>query len=186
MLKRGDAVIHPNHGAGILRATQTRKEVSGVKREYHRIELVSGRGTLFIPADHVQEAGLLPVPDDADLIISVLLEKPQELSDNYQDRKADITAKVHSGDIMLVAEVVRDLAWRERETKLSDGDAQLKAEAQDLLAGVLALQLNKSPAAAGQRLDDVISHAFESRMASNEPERGRWARIHSLIGIVLF
>lgn len=191
MLRKGDAVFHPSHGAGVLRSTKTRKEVSGVKRQYYRIELVDGSGSLLIPSDHVEEVGLLPIPDDTHPIVAVLSGQPQELPADYRKRKPALIARIHSGDIKQVAEALRDLAWRERETNLSDGDSRLKAEAQDLLAGVLALQFNTSPSAACQRLHEIISQAFESHKASRtskdaeaaeQPARGRWAKIHPLFG----
>lgn len=167
MLKKGDAVVHPGHGAGVVQDTQTR-QVNGGERQYHCIELVSGRGTLFIPADQVEEAGLLPVPGDAEPIITVLLDQPQDLSADYQKRKAGIAAKIHSGDVKLVAQALRDLAWRERETRLSDGDAQLKAEAQDLLTGVLALQLDLDVEAATRHLSQTVNRAIQSRLVEEE------------------
>lgn len=167
MLKKGDAVVHPNHGAGVLESTQT-WQVSGVERQYHRIELVNGRGTLFIPTDRVEEVGLLPIPSSVNPIVSVLYDEPQELTDDYHKRKADLAAKIHSGDISLVAEALRDLAWREQEAKLSGGDEQLKAEAQDLLSGVLALQLNLDIDAAICQLNLIIHRAIQSRLVQDD------------------
>jgi len=167
MLKKGDAVVHPSHGAGVVQDTQIR-QVNGGEQQYHCIELVSGRGTLFLPADQVKDAGLSPVPGDADLIISVLLDDPQELSANYQVRKPRLAKKVHSGEVTLVAEALRDLTWRERESTLSDGDSQLKAEAQDFLAGVLALQLDMDVDAAARHLNETVSRAIQSRLVEEE------------------
>lgn len=164
MLKKGDAVVHPGHGAGVLTGTQTRK-VSGVKRNYHRIDLVSGRGTLFIPEDQVEESGLLPVPGNARSIVFSVFDAPQELSNDYRERKANIADKIHSGDIVLVAEALRDLAWRERETKLSDGDSRLKAEAQELLAGVLSLQLDVELHEATARINRTLDRALRAQPA---------------------
>jgi CarD family transcriptional regulator len=167
MLKKGDSVVHPNHGAGVLKEIQTWR-VSGIERQYHCIELVSGRGTLLIPIDHVEEAGLLPVPSDAAPIIAVLSDKPEALPDDYQKRKLDVAARVHSGDTALLAGVLRDLTWRDREKKLSDGDSQLKAEAQELLAGVLSLQLDLDLDAASHRLSVTLQQAIEARQAAQE------------------
>jgi RNA polymerase-interacting CarD/CdnL/TRCF family regulator len=169
MLRIGDAVVHPSHGAGVLEETQTWR-VSGVERQYHRIELASGRGTLFIPTNQVQEAGLTPVPGDAEPIISVLLDQPRDLSADYQKRKAGIAAKVRSGDVTLVAAALRDLAWRDQESKLSDGDAQLKVEAQALLASVLAVQLDLDIDAATHHLNLTVNHAIQSRLVQDEVE----------------
>jgi CarD family transcriptional regulator len=167
MLKKGDAVVHPNHGAGVLESTQT-WQVSGVERQYHCIELVNGRGTLFIPTDRVEEVGLILIPSSASPIVSVLFDEPQELTDDYQKRKANLVAKIHSGDILLVAEALRDLAWRKRETKLSGGDEQVKAEAQELLAGVLALQLHLDIDAAIGQLNLTIHRAIQDRLVQDD------------------
>nr|MBN1228284.1 hypothetical protein [Anaerolineae bacterium] len=163
MLKKGDAVVHPDHGAGVLGDMQT-WQVSGVERRYHCVELINGKGTLCIPVDQVEEAGLVPIPDDTSPIIDVLDDEPQELDKDYRKRQANLLAKVHSGDIALVAEALRDLAWRKRDTRLSGGDTRLKDEAQEMLAGVLALQLGQDVDAALEQLTLALEQSIENRL----------------------
>ena len=98
----------------------------------------------------------------------MLLDQPQDLSADYQKRKAGIVAKIRSGDITLVAEALRDLAWRERESRLSDGDAQLKAETQALLTGVLALQLDLDVDAATCQLNLTVKRAIRKRLSPGD------------------
>ena len=98
----------------------------------------------------------------------MLHDQPQELSSDFQVRKAGLAEKVHSGDVTLVAEALRDLVWSGRDSRLSDGDARLKAEAQDLLTGVLALQLDLDVSEATRHLNLTIKRAMQSRLVEKD------------------
>jgi RNA polymerase-interacting CarD/CdnL/TRCF family regulator len=129
MFKKGDPIVHPRHGAGIVADVQM-WEMDSVERRYYCIELSSGQGMLMVPVDQAE------------------------------------AAKVRSGDPKLVAQALRDLAWREHDTSLTSRDMQLKAEAQELLASELALQPGQDVDTVVQRLDTVIQQAIRTHLAS--------------------
>jgi CarD family transcriptional regulator len=138
MFRKGSRVAHPTHGAGVV--IDVREiAVAGSLRRYYHIDLANGNGMLMLPVEQAEEAGLRPVADP-DLILDVLADDPQELSDNYRTRQTRAARKINSGDVKKVAEVLRDLAWRGLTGSLSSGDASLKSKAQKLLASELAVQ----------------------------------------------
>jgi RNA polymerase-interacting CarD/CdnL/TRCF family regulator len=165
MFKKGDPIVHPRHGAGIVADVQM-WEMDSVERRYYCIELSSGQGMLMVPVDQAEESGLRPAMADSDAIIAILSDGPQELAADYRERQAHIAAKVRSGDPKLVAQALRDLAWREHDTSLTSRDMQLKAEAQELLASELALQPGQDVDTVVQRLDTVIQQAIRTHLAS--------------------
>jgi CarD family transcriptional regulator len=165
MFKKGDPIAHPRHGAGIVRDVQA-WQMDGIKRRYYCIELASGQGTLMVPVDQAEEIGLRAAIIDPVAIVAILSAGPQELAADYRERQARIAAKVHSGDPKLVAQALRDLAWREHADNLTSRDMQLKAEAQELLASELALGPDLDVDSAAQHLDSMIQRAIEAHVDS--------------------
>lgn len=161
MFQKDDLVVHPNHGAGIV--TDIREiKIGETQRSCYCIDLVAESGTLMVSVEDALDTGLcLAVePDD---ITSVLCAKPEELDDNYRTRQVNVTRKVHSGDAKLVAEVLRDLAWRKHTAKLSDGDTRLMGKAGKLLASILALHSGQTMEKASGRLGRILKKAILSQ-----------------------
>lgn len=158
MFRKGQAIVHPGHGAGKIVAVQT-MEVAGNKNKYYQIELISGNGTLMIPVKQANEIGLRPATNEIDEIMDILVEEPSNLNDNYRTRQANISTKIYSGDPMQIAEALRDLVWRGRDSNLAEGDTNLKLKAKELLASEVAVRAGIKLATAQQRLETVLRQA---------------------------
>jgi CarD family transcriptional regulator len=167
MFRKGSQVAHPTHGAGIVIDVREITVAGSVRRYYH-IDLANGNGMLMLPVEQAEEAGLRPVADP-DLILDVLADDPQELSDNYRTRQTRAARKINSGDVKKVAEALRDLAWRGRTGSLSSGDANLKSKAQKLLASELAVQQEvEDVERATERLSKTLRRKQKARKAALE------------------
>jgi CarD family transcriptional regulator len=167
MFRKGSRVAHPTHGAGVV--VDVREiAVAGSIRRYYHIDLANGNGMLMLPVEQAEEAGLRPVAD-ADLILDVLADEPQELSDNYRTRQKRAARKINSGDVKKVAEALRDLAWRGFTGSLSSGDANLKSKAQKLLASELAVQQGTEDVErASERLRKTLRHKLKAAQNSGQ------------------
>src|SRR6478752_7164326 len=102
----GETVVYPNHGAAIIEDIEMRT-IKGEDREY----LV-----LRVPACNLDLVGVRDVVDKAglDRVFDVLRAAHVEEPTNWSRRYKANLEKLHSGDVMKVAEVVRDLWRRER------------------------------------------------------------------------
>lgn len=169
MFKQGDAVLHPQHGAGIITAVET-CEVAGVERTYYYIELINDSGMLMMPIEQADESGLRPTKSRPDAILAVLSRNPEELASDYRKRHSNIEAKVHSGDPKLVAQALRDLAWRKAVDKLSMRDEQLKEKAQTLLASIFALQDDLDIDSASRHVSALVSQSIKEHVATAAPK----------------
>ena len=85
-------------------------------------------------------------------------EEPTNWSRRY---KANLE-KLHSGDVMKVAEVVRDLWRRERDRGLSAGEKRMLAKARQILVSELALAEHTNEDKAEALLDDVLASLTEA------------------------
>jgi RNA polymerase-interacting CarD/CdnL/TRCF family regulator len=128
VFKVGETVVHPKFGAGVV--VELRKiTYQERERSYFCIELVENRGTLMLPMEAVEEAGLrVPMPDMS-LIEEVFDYAPETLNNDIHVRQAAIEAKLSSGSLVQVIQVLRDLSWRDQTIKLSYTDHKFKEQA---------------------------------------------------------
>jgi CarD family transcriptional regulator, regulator of rRNA transcription len=153
MFKQGDLVFHPRRGAGIVTGIRKLK-VSEADEPYYSISLATGE-MLLVPV-RKDRAAILTTFTAPQAIIDVLAAKPEELVSDYRQRTLSAEEKLGSGDPLLVAEVLRDLAWRQHTARLSNGDLRLMTKAHKLLANALVVKPNLDLRAASQLLDNMV------------------------------
>lgn len=163
LFKEGDAIVHPSHGAGRITGIKS-WEVGGVERQYYSIELISDHGTLMIPVDQAEETGLRRATIDPSDLYKILNEEPNELDSDHRKRQSELAERIRSGDAILVTEALRDLAWREQIDSLTERDQKLKAEAEQLVIGELALQPDLDLDSAAEELHQQLQKAIEAHL----------------------
>ena len=138
MFKINDRVVCPPHGAAVIEGIQD-KWVLGEKRQYYIIKPFYGQITIMLPVDGAVDLGLRSVidPNDIDGVMSVLGKECSDLPANWNQRFKENWRKLGSGDIMEVAEVVRDLSSIERSKSLSTKEKDLLKQARRTLISEL-------------------------------------------------
>ena len=141
MFVTGDAVVHPIRGAGVVEGIEMRHWRGGSEL-YYRIELMAQPGTkVMIPISTAEEIGLRPVTPRSKLkkVWGVLLDDPRKLPDERKDRYKLVEERLRSGNVLEIAETVRDMAWRrEQRGHLSTTEGRFYERAMTLLAGEVA------------------------------------------------
>ena len=136
----GETVVYPHHGAAKIEAIETRV-VKGEERLYLVLKVAQGDLTVRVPADNAEYAGVRDVVNAAGLekVFTVLRMPYTEEPTNWSRRYKANLEKLASGDVIKVAEVVRDLWRRERDRGLSAGEKRMLAKARQILVSELAL-----------------------------------------------
>jgi CarD family transcriptional regulator len=141
MFKAGDPIVHPIRGAGIVKGIEER-QWRGSSSLYYRIKLLGQRSTsLMIPVGVAKTLGLRRAIPRFKLkqVWRVLLADPRMLPADYKQRYKLLKDKLHAGDVLQVAEVVRDMAWRRRRKgQLNTMGKRLYDKGMMLLAGEIA------------------------------------------------
>jgi len=141
MFKTGDAIIHPVRGAGVVVRVEER-QWRGSNDLYYTIKLLSQPGTrLMVPISVAETLGLRRVIPRSKLnkVWRVLRADPRTLPSDHKERHRFLEDKLHTGDIFQVAEVVRDMAWRQqREGRLTTIGKRNYKEGVRILAGEIA------------------------------------------------
>jgi CarD family transcriptional regulator len=140
MFDIGDKVVHPTHGAGQVTGVKEQDLVEPYQR-YYVIDLAVDDRTLMIPVSNAEEIGLRSISREAALsrVWRTLSGTGESLSGDYKKRQKRIQKKLKTGDVIKVAEVIRDLSTLKREDHLTSFDTRLLDRAQQFLACEVAL-----------------------------------------------
>ncbi len=154
----GDTVVYPHHGAALIESIEQRV-IKGEKREYLVLRVAQGDLTVRVPADNVDLVGVRDVvnQEGLDRVFSVLRQPYTEEPTNWSRRYKANLEKLASGDVIKVAEVVRDLWRREKDRGLSAGEKRMLAKARQILVSELALAEQTNEDKAESLLDEVLA-----------------------------
>ncbi|MGI9621949.1 MAG: CarD family transcriptional regulator [Acidimicrobiales bacterium] len=155
--KAGDRVVYPHHGAAVIQKKET-KEIFGEKTEYLVLEMAHGEMTLSVPVDKAEEVGMRwPISgEDVEDLFEVLQRRDVREPANWSRRFKNHQEKLKSGDVYQVAEVVRNLALRDRDKGLSAGEKTLYNKARSVLVSELSFALDVSEDDATEKVDAAL------------------------------
>ena len=155
----GETVVYPNHGAAVIEDIETRT-IKGEEKLYLVLRIL-GQNDLVVrvPASNLDLVGVRDVVDDEGLenVFEVLRKTNVEEPSNWSRRYKANLEKLHSGNVLKVAEVVRDLWRRERDRGLSAGEKRMLAKARQILVSELALAEHTNEDKAETILDEVLA-----------------------------
>ncbi len=154
----GETVVYPHHGAALIEAVESRV-IKGVERTYLVLKVAQGDLTVRVPADNVDLVGVRDVVnrEGLDRVFQVLRSPYVEEPTNWSRRYKANLEKLASGDVIKVAEVVRDLTRREGGRGLSAGEKRMLAKARQVLISELALAEKTNEDKAEAVLDEVLA-----------------------------
>lgn len=145
------------HGAGVIEAIEE-QEVLGEKRRYYIMAMPIGDMKVMIPMNAVDDIGLRQVIEakEAEDVIEVLKGEKSAMSSNWNRRYRANMEKIKSGDIYLVAEVVRNLTLRDQEKGLSAGERKMLEIARQILISELVLVKGSTEEDISELLNDYL------------------------------
>lgn len=140
LFKIGDKVVYPMHGAGIIKAIEE-KEILGARQQYYVLRLPIGNMKVMVPTSSGKNIGLRQVigHEEVQEVFHILKGVSTQMPGNWNRRYRANLEKIKSGNIYEVAEVVRNLARREREKGLSSGEKRMLESARQILISELVL-----------------------------------------------
>jgi len=143
MFKIGDKVSHPAFGVGDVKKIEEKK-VLGKREEYYILRLIVNEMTLMVPVNRADEIGLRYIIDPKTVpeVLNVLSGKVDaEMKANYKQRIKSQAEMVDSGDILKVAQVVKNYIHRNSIEKLSSTEKGLYERARKILIGEISFFL---------------------------------------------
>jgi len=135
----GDHVVYPAHGVGRVQGIET-QEVAGLSLEVYVITFDHEKMTLRVPTRKAKGAGLRPLAanDVVSQALVTLKGRARVKRTMWSRRAQEYEAKINSGDLISIAEVVRDLHRADNQPEQSYSERQLYESALDRMAREVA------------------------------------------------
>ena len=139
MFNVGDKVVYPMHGAGTIDSID-KKNILDEEVEYINISMPGGV-KVMVPSNQASKQGLRNIisQNDVEKVFCILETDETQMSDNWNKRYRDNMDKMKSGDIYEVADVVRNLSFKQKEKGLSTGEKKMLNNAKQILVSELVL-----------------------------------------------
>lgn len=157
MYSVGDKVLYPTHGAGVIDSIEE-KTVLGKKTSYYTMKMPGGDMKVMIPIESADASGLRRVisKSEAEEVIKKLASDEPCESSSWNRRFRENSEKIRSGDVYLVASVVKSLTKRERERGLSTGEKKMLSDSKQIFISELALSLDKTKEEVSEMIEKSI------------------------------
>lgn len=163
MFKVGDKIVYPMHGAGTIESIEER-EILGEKQKYYIMKMPVGDIKVMVPTKNAELIGVRDVigGDVAESVLDVLSAMPTDMSSNWNKRYRDNQDKMKSGDICEVADVVRNLTFRQKDKGLATGEKKMLSNAKQILISELVLAEAMTKEQVETLIDEKIEEAYNS------------------------
>jgi len=156
----GDYVVYPKHGLGRIMELQ-KSEIAGASLELYVLRFDKERMTLRVPTNKAETVGMRKLSSQKTLddAMVTLKGKPRVKRTMWSRRAQEYEAKINSGDLVSIAEVVRDLHRAEDQPEQSYSERQIFEAAIGRLARELAAMENIDEASAQAKIVGVLKAA---------------------------
>jgi CarD family transcriptional regulator len=170
--KTNEFVVYPAHGVGQILAIED-QEIAGAKLELFVINFMKDKMTLRVPTAKVANVGMRKLSDPALVkrALETLKGRARVKRTMWSRRAQEYEAKINSGDIVAIAEVVRDLYRSESQPEQSYSERQLYEAALDRLSREIAVVQHVTETEAVKEIEGQLAKS-PRRGAKAETEVG--------------
>ena len=152
-----DFVVYPAHGVGKIVSIEE-QEIAGLKLELFVISFEKDKMTLRVPTNKAAEVGMrsLSTPDVVTKALDTLKGKARVKRAMWSRRAQEYEQKINSGDLLSIAEVVRDLHRTDDQREQSYSERQLYEAALERLTREVAAVSGTDEMNAQKQVDSVL------------------------------
>lgn len=156
--KPNEHVVYPAHGVGQIQSIE-KTEFAGHTLELIVVTFAKDKMTLRVPVAKASSVGMRKLSDQQTMqkALQVVTGRARIKRTMWSRRAQEYEAKINSGELIAVAEVVRDLYRNERQTEQSYSERQLYEAALERMAREVAMARKVDEAIAVQDIETELS-----------------------------
>ncbi len=172
--QKDEYIVYPTHGVGRIMGIEE-QVIAGCALELFVINFEKDKMTLRVPTGKCASAGMRKLSDDAVVgkSLETLLGRARVKRTMWSSRAQEYEAKINSGDLISIAEVVRDLYRSDNQPEQSYSERQLYEAALDRMAREIAAVQDVDEVMALQAITEALTKAVRSRKVEIEEEDER-------------
>jgi CarD family transcriptional regulator len=156
--KTGEHIVYPSHGVGQI-VSIDEQVVAGYKLELFVISFAKDKMTLRVPTSKVASVGMRKLSDKALVkkALDVLKGRARIKRTMWSRRAQEYEAKINSGDLIAISEVVRDLHRSEQQPEQSYSERQLYEAALDRMMREVSIVLDLTETEAIREIESMLA-----------------------------
>jgi CarD family transcriptional regulator len=162
MFGKGDKIVYPLYGAGVIEDLEE-KEIDGDTQTYYVLRIPVGNLKIMISASKAESLGIREIYAKGEMlkVMESVTQEPINMPDNWNQRYKENMERIKSGRLNEVALVFRNLLVREKERGLSTAEKKMMTTAKQIILSelILSQEVEKSQA------EEMLSQAFESSVS---------------------
>ena len=169
--KTSEFIVYPAHGVGRIVGIEE-QEIAGMSLELFVITFDKEKLTLRVPTGKLESVGMRKLADEGVVkkAMETLKGRARVKRTMWSRRAQEYVAKINSGDLVSIAEVVRDLYRSEAQPEQSYSERQLYEDALDRMAREIAAVDKLDERGAVQRITEVLSKSARGRRIADGTE----------------
>jgi CarD family transcriptional regulator len=169
IFKVGELVVYPAHGVGRISNIEE-QEIAGVKLELYIVDFEKEKLRLKVPTNRAEQKGMRHLADRVmiETAMKVIRGRARIKRTMWSRRAQEYDAKINSGDMIAVAEVIRDLYRSERQPEQSYSERQLFEQALARFARELAAVRKVDEDQCVKELEDYLARNAKRGAATGE------------------
>jgi len=174
--KANEFVVYPAHGVGRIVGIEE-QEIAGMSLELFVITFDKEKLTLRVPTGKLASVGMRKLADEGLVkkAMETLKGRARIKRTMWSRRAQEYVAKINSGDLIAIAEVVRDLYRSEAQPEQSYSERQLYEDALDRMARELAAVEKLDERGAVQRITEILAKSAKGRRLADGESVGEAA-----------
>ena len=156
--KTNEHIVYPAHGVGQIVAIEE-QEIAGMKLELYVIVFEKDKMTLRVPMAKAEQVGMRKLAEDdtVDKSLEIIKGRARVKRTMWSRRAQDYEAKINSGDLIAISEVVRDLHRASSQPEQSYSERQLYEAALDRMAREISAVSKITETEAIRRIEDSLN-----------------------------
>ena len=157
--KKGDKVVYPNHGIGVIEDIQER-EFFGQQECFYSLRILANDTMVMVPLANADGVGLRKIIKGADVdrVMEILRDSDLDLHKNWKGRFKENSNKMRTGSIYEVAEVYKNLAYLSRSKALSYREKRMLDKARYLLVSEMSVAGRMSETLIESKIDEALTN----------------------------
>lgn len=158
--KTNEHIVYPAHGVGQIVAIEE-QEIAGMKLELYVIVFEKDKMTLRVPMAKAEQVGMRKLAEDdtVDKALEIIKGRARIKRTMWSRRAQEYEAKINSGDLVAISEVVRDLHRASSQPEQSYSERQLYEAALDRMAREISAVSKITETEAIRRIEDCLNRS---------------------------
>jgi CarD family transcriptional regulator len=169
--KTSEYIVYPAHGVGQIVAIEE-QEIAGLRLDLFVIVFEKDKMTLRVPTAKAEQVGMrkLAEQDTVEKALEIIKGRARVKRTMWSRRAQEYEAKINSGDLIAISEVVRDLHRASSQPEQSYSERQLYEAALDRMAREISAVARTTETEAVQRIEESLNKSPRRMAARGDVE----------------